>query len=131
MALSLPKLLSYIEHPRACNIIEKYLAFYCNPRKTKENETCLRGSLEKFLKLSIVSYPGEYSRDCLLIDVVHDIMLDGARKGLNVREVQHFVAIVTKLLMKISEENFGMLYYTYYYIIMYNFLTQMCQKEKK
>ena len=107
VVLSLPKLLSFIEHPRACNIIEKYLTFYCNRGKIEENEASLYSSLEKFLKLSKVSYPGEYSRDRLLIDAVHDIMLHGARKGLNVREVQYFVAIVAKLLMKASEEEFG------------------------
>lgn len=107
--LSLANLLAFIAHPKACNVVEKYLAFYCNQNTAKESETSMYGSLEHYIMTnsSVVNTPGEYRRESLLVDAVHDIMLHGARRGLNVKEVQHFVAIVMELLMAISEENSG------------------------
>ena len=98
---SLSTLLELVRQDKFHDLTRRYI----HQEQTKKcNKISLRYHLQQYLGVpdqTGVSVPGEYTRDSLLVEIIHEAILYGVNRGLYERDISSLVSVVINVLMTV------------------------------
>ena len=96
---SLSTLLELVRQDKFYELTRRYIH---QEQIKKSDKISLKYYLQQYLNVpdqTVVPVPGEYTRDSLLVEIIHETMLYGVNRGLNERDISSLVSIVINALM--------------------------------
>ena len=99
---SLSKLLELVRQNKFHDLTRRYIH---QEQTKKSNKISLRYYLQQYLDVPLdqtgVPVPGEYTRDSLLVEIIHEAILYGVNRGLYERDISSLVSVVINALMTV------------------------------
>lgn len=93
---SLSTLLELVRQDKFHELTRRYI----HQEQTKKcDKISLKYYLQQYLNVPDLPIPGEYTRDSLLVEIIHEAMLYGVNRGLYERDISGLVSVVINALI--------------------------------